>query len=68
MLPTSSLPSVPVFTPAPTTVHSNLDLLAAAATAGGILSLLTPAVGLKSPRPTITAPGPLILQLPYPPR
>ena len=58
MLPASSLPSVPVFTPAPTTVHSNLDLLAAAATAGGILSLLTPAVGLESPRPAITAPGP----------
>ena len=50
MPPVSSLPSVPVFTPAPITIHSGLDLLAAAATAGSSPSLLTPAVGLEPPR------------------
>ena len=54
----SSLPTVPVFTPAPTTIHSGLDLLASAATAGGYSSLLTPAAGFEPPRPAVTAPGP----------
>ena len=60
MPPTSSLPSVPVFTPAPTTIHSGLDLLGTAATAGSSLSLLTPAGGPEPPPPwpVITAPRP----------
>ena len=54
----SSLPTVPVFMPAPTTIHSGLDLLARAATAGSYLSLLTPTAGSEPPWPAVTAPGP----------
>ena len=68
MLPASSLPSVPVFTPAPTTIHSGLDLLAPAATAGSSLSLPTPTVGLEPPQPAITAPGPFNPAASLPPK